>query len=158
MKLGIFVNTDKNLDAVQGITKAAARQGPYRHRCSIWMTERRSCTPRFSRNCAKTAGCFHQFLRPQRQAYGRHGGRTSKEIVCGSQYNNAVMLHEADRVIVLVRRNRVRFSGTTCESVFKLFNVPKHCSEGGDRIMRKNLYCYSGSCSCSVAVPISPCC
>jgi hypothetical protein len=25
----------------------------------------------------------------------------SKEIVCGSQYNNAVMQHEADRVIVL---------------------------------------------------------
>jgi predicted peroxiredoxin len=100
MKLGIFVNTNKNLDAVTGITKAALAKG---HEVILFNMDEGTKlvgTPAFAELCKMkgvTVGfCDHS---------AKHMGVTSeglpKEIVCGSQYNNAAMQHEADRVIVL---------------------------------------------------------
>lgn len=100
MKLGIFVNTNKNLEAVLGITKAALAKG---HTVALFNMDdgtKLVGTPAYTELCKMkgvTVGfCDHS---------AKHMGVTSegfpKEIVCGSQYNNAVMQHEADRVIVL---------------------------------------------------------
>ncbi len=100
MKLGIFVNTNKNLGAVKGITKAALAKG---HTVSLFNMDDGTKivhSPEFAELCklpGVTVGfCDHS---------AKHVGVTSeglpKEIVCGSQYNNAVMLHDADKVIVL---------------------------------------------------------
>jgi predicted peroxiredoxin len=100
MKLGILVNTNKNLDAVQGITKAALAKG---HTVTLFNMDdgtKLVGTPAFAELC-KTKGVTVSFC----DHSAKHMGVTSEglpsEIVCGSQYNNAVMQHEADRVIVL---------------------------------------------------------
>lgn len=100
MKLGIFVNTGKNLDAVQGITKAALAKG---HTVSIFNMDEGTKlvgTPAFSQLC-RTPGVSVSFCDHSAKHMGVTTEGLPKEIVSGSQYNNAVMLHEADRVIVL---------------------------------------------------------
>jgi predicted peroxiredoxin len=100
MKLGIFVNTDKNIDAVRGITKAALAKG---HTVNLFNMDdgtKLVGSPVFAELC-KTPGVSISFC----DHSAKHKGVTTeglpKEVVCGSQYNNAVMLHEADKVIVL---------------------------------------------------------
>jgi predicted peroxiredoxin len=100
MKLGIFVNTNKNLNAVQGITKAALAKG---HTVVLFNMDEGTKlvgTPAFAELC-KTKGVTVSFCDHSAKHMGVTSEGLSKEIVCGSQYNNAVMLHEADRVIVL---------------------------------------------------------
>lgn len=100
MKLGIFVNTDKNLDAVQGITKAALKKG---HTVSLFNMDdgtKLVHSPVFA-ELAKTSGVSISFCDHSAKHMGVTAEGLIKEIVCGSQYNNAAMLHEADRVIVL---------------------------------------------------------
>ncbi len=100
MKLGIFVNTDKNMDAVQGITKAALKKG---HTVTLFNMDTGTKlvhSSEFAELC-KTQGVSVSFCDHSAKHMGVAAEGLSKEIVCGSQYNNAVMLHEADRVIVL---------------------------------------------------------
>jgi len=100
MKLGIFVNTNKNLEAVQGITRAALAKG---HSVSIFNMDEGTKlvgTPAFS-ELSKTKGVSVSFCDHSAKHMGVATDGLSKEIVSGSQYNNAVMLHEVDRVIVL---------------------------------------------------------
>ncbi len=100
MKLGILVNTDKNLDAVQGITKAALAKGHEVILFNMDVGTKLVHTPAFAELC-KTKGVSVSFC----DHSAKHVGVTSEglpsDIVCGSQYNNAVMQHDADRVIVL---------------------------------------------------------
>ncbi len=100
MKLGIFVNTDKNLDAVLGITKAALAKG---HTVSLFNMDdgtKLVHSPVYAELC-KTPGVTVGFCDHSAKHMGVTSEGLSKEIVCGSQYNNAVMQHEADRMIVL---------------------------------------------------------
>lgn len=100
MKLGIFVNTDKNLDAVGGITNAALAKG---HTVTLFNMDDGTKvihSPMFAELCKKQ-GVSVSFCDHSAKHMGVNGEGLSKEIVCGSQYNNAVMLHEADRMIVL---------------------------------------------------------
>ncbi len=100
MKLGIFVNTDKNLDAVQGITKAALAKG---HSVTLFNMDNGTKlihTPAFAELC-KTKGVSVSFCDHSAKHLGVSSEGLPSEIVCGSQYNNAVMQHESDRVIVL---------------------------------------------------------
>ncbi len=100
MKLGIFVNTDKSLDAVQGIAKAALKKG---HTVTLFNMDDGTKvvhSPVFAELC-KTPGISVSFCDHSAKHMGVTAEGLPKEIVCGSQYNNAVMLHEADRVIVL---------------------------------------------------------
>jgi predicted peroxiredoxin len=100
MKLGIFVNTDKNLEAVQGITRAALAKG---HTVTLFNMDDGTKvvhTPVFAALCM-TPGVSMSFCDHSAKHMGVTSEGLPKEIVCGSQYNNAVMLHEADKVIVL---------------------------------------------------------
>ncbi|MBZ0156728.1 MAG: hypothetical protein K8I29_11050 [Alphaproteobacteria bacterium] len=100
MRLGILVNTDKNLKHIIGITNAAVKNG---HEVMLFAMDdgvRLLHEP-----------AFRELHLSQRVSlsfcdYSAHVARVSTEsipagILCGSQYNNAVMNHDADRVIVL---------------------------------------------------------
>jgi predicted peroxiredoxin len=100
MKLGIFVNTDKNLDAVQGITKAALAKGHTVNLFNMDQGTKLVGSPAFAELC-KTPGVSISFCDHSAKHVGVTTEGLPKEVVCGSQYNNAVMLHEADKVIVL---------------------------------------------------------
>ena len=100
MKLGIFVNTDKNLDAVQGITKAALAKG---HEVILFNMDTGTKlihTPIFA-ELSRTKGVSVSFCDHSAKHLGVTPDGLPPEIVVGSQYNNAAMQHEADRVIVL---------------------------------------------------------
>jgi predicted peroxiredoxin len=100
MKLGIFVNTDKNLNAVQGIAKAALAKG---HEVILFNMDTGTKlihAPAFT-ELSKTKGVTVSFCDHSAKHLGVSGEGLPKEIVSGSQYNNAVMQHDADRVIVL---------------------------------------------------------
>ncbi len=100
MKLGIFVNTNRNLDAVKGIAKAALAKG---HSVILFNMDdgtKLVHTPEFAELC-KTKGVTVSFCDHSAKHMGVASEGLPAEIVCGSQYNNAVMMHEADRVIVL---------------------------------------------------------
>ena len=100
MKLGIFVNTDKNIDAVQGITKAALAKGHSVILFNMDTGTKLTRTPEFAALC-KMTGVTVSFCDHSAKHMGVSSEGLPSEMVCGSQYNNAVMLHEADRVIVL---------------------------------------------------------
>ncbi|MFN3739707.1 MAG: DsrE family protein [Thermodesulfovibrionales bacterium] len=98
MRLGILVNTDRNLKHILGITEAALRKG---HEVSIFVMDdgvRLLRDERFTALCKKVSMSFCD--------HSTHVLNVSKEgipedIICGSQYNNAVMVHDSDKVIVL---------------------------------------------------------
>lgn len=100
MKLGIFVNTDRHLADVVGLVKAALAKG---HEAILFNMDdgtKLLHTPEFAELC-KTKGVTMSFCDHSAKHMGITSEGLSKEIVCGSQYNNAVMHHDADRVIVL---------------------------------------------------------
>lgn len=100
MKLGIFINTDKNMDAVKGITLAAVKKGHAVVLFSMDDGTRLIHSPAMAELC-KTEGVSVGFCDHSAKKMGVASEGLPGEIVCGSQYNNAVMMHEADRVIVL---------------------------------------------------------
>ncbi len=100
MKLGILVNTDRHLRHVMGLTKAALSRG---HEVILFNMDegtRLITTPEFAELC-RTAGVTLSFCDLSSKQLGVVTEGIPDEIVCGSQYNNAAMNHEADRVIVL---------------------------------------------------------
>lgn len=100
MKLGILVNTDKNLDAVVGITKAALAKG---HQVILFNMDdgtKLLKKPAFMEMC-RTKGVTTSFCDHSAKHLGSDTEGLPSEIVCGSQYNNAAMNHDADKVIVL---------------------------------------------------------
>jgi len=100
MKLGILVTTDRHKDAVIGIARAAVAKG---HEVIIFNMDAGTKLlgdADFSQLC-KTKGVSMSFC-----DHSAHKENVSKEglpeeIVCGSQFNNANMMHDADRVINL---------------------------------------------------------
>lgn len=100
MKLGIFVNTDRHLAHVVGLTKAALSKG---HEVVLFNMDdgtKLLGTKEFAELC-KTKGVSMSFCDHSAKGMNIATEGLSKEIVCGSQYNNAVMNHDADKVIVL---------------------------------------------------------
>ncbi len=100
MKLGILVNSDKHLADVIGLAKAAVSKG---HEVIIFNMDEGTkllATPEFEELC-KTKGVLMSFCDHSAKHVGALTEGLPEEIVCGSQYNNAVMIHDADRVIVL---------------------------------------------------------
>jgi len=100
MKLGIFVNTNRHLEDIRGLTKAAVSKG---HEVSIFTMDegvRLLEDPSFTELCnipgVKMSYCDHN-------ATGKGISKEGipQDIICGSQYNNATMIHDVDRVIVL---------------------------------------------------------
>lgn len=100
MKLGILVTTDKHLDDILGITKSALSKG---HEVTVFNMDEGTKllgNPAFHELC-KTPGvsmsfCDHSAKRANIETEG-----IPSEIVCGSQFDNANMNHESDKVIIL---------------------------------------------------------
>ncbi|MCL4491352.1 MAG: hypothetical protein M1510_05520 [Nitrospirae bacterium] len=100
MKLGILVNKDKNLDHIIGITEAAAGKG---HEVAIFAMDegvRLLREPGFA-GLHKIQDVAVSFCDHSTHVFGVSKDGLPEEILCGSQYNNAVMNHDSDRVIIL---------------------------------------------------------
>ncbi|MCL4457943.1 MAG: hypothetical protein M1147_05270 [Nitrospirae bacterium] len=100
MKLGILVNTDKNLGHILGITKAAVEKG---HEVMIFNMDegvRLLGEPAF-RDLCNAKGVSMSFCDHSTHVFNVSKEGVPEDIICGSQYNNAAMNHDADRVIVL---------------------------------------------------------
>jgi predicted peroxiredoxin len=100
MKLGIFVNTNRHLEHVVGLVKAALSKG---HEVVMFNMDdgtKLLGTPEFSELC-KTKGVSLSFCDHSAKGLNVTTEGLPPEIVCGSQYNNAVMNHNADKVIIL---------------------------------------------------------
>lgn len=100
MKLGILVNTDKHLDSILGITKSALAKG---HTVAIFSMDagtRLLGNPSFNALC-KTQGVTMSFCDHSAKHINVSTEGLPSDIVCGSQFDNANMNHDSDKVIVL---------------------------------------------------------
>ncbi len=100
MKLGILVNTDRHADDLVGLTKAALSKG---HQVIVFFMDegvRLLTSPNVTGLCEdpKVNMSYCDYT-TQKNGISKEG--ICEKIICGSQYNNAMMNHEADRVIVL---------------------------------------------------------
>lgn len=100
MKLGIIVTSDRHLNHIIGLARAASKKG---HDVSIFAMDsgtRLLGNTEFTQLCSEDnvmmSLCQHS---ADEQGVSTEG--ISKEIVLGSQFNNAMMNSEADKVIVL---------------------------------------------------------
>lgn len=100
MKLGILTNSNKHLSHLVGITKAACNKG---HEVLIFaMDEGTELTGSESfRDLCKLDNVTISICRHSAEERDVNTDEISSEIVCGSQFNNAMMNNEADKVIVL---------------------------------------------------------
>ena len=99
MKLGILVNTSKHLGDIIGLTEAATSRG---HDVIIFamdegtrLLEEPLFTGLGTKQNVNMGFCDHSALQ-----LGVNKEGLADDIVVGSQYYNAVMDHESDRVIV----------------------------------------------------------
>ncbi len=100
MKLGILVNTDKHLEHIIGLTKASIAKN---HETDIFVMDEGT---RLLENdlfvaLAKLPAASITLCEHSAKSYGINTEILSKDIICASQFNNAMMNHSADRVIVL---------------------------------------------------------
>lgn len=100
MKLGILVNTDRHAEDIAGLTKAALSKG---HEVIIFMMDtgvkllsNHSMTDLCNLPDVRMSFCDHS---TEKLGVSKEG--CPDKIVCGSQFDNATMNHEADRIIVL---------------------------------------------------------
>jgi predicted peroxiredoxin len=100
LKLGILVNTDKHLEDLAGITKAALSKG---HQVIIFFMDDgvKLLTAPAVNGLAAYPEVDMSYCDYSTQCTGSSTDGIHENIVCGSQFNNATMNHEADRVIVL---------------------------------------------------------
>lgn len=100
VKLGILVNTAKHLDDVIGLTEAAIAKG--REVVIFAMDEgTRLLDQGPFASLACVAGVTMSVCEHSAKAHGVSIERLAPQIRCGSQLNNAMMVHAADRVVIL---------------------------------------------------------
>ncbi len=100
MKLGILLNSAKHLDDVVGISRAALAK---KHQVIIFAMDEGAKLLE-NQALAALAGLEGMSISVCDHSAKLHGVNTaglSPKIVCGSQLHNAMMNHNADRVIVL---------------------------------------------------------
>ncbi len=100
MKLGILVNTDRHAEDVVGLTKAAITKG---HEILMFMMDTgiKLLGNSFVTDLCNEIGVHMSFCDHSTGKLGVSKEGCPDKIVCGSQFDNATMNHEADRVIVL---------------------------------------------------------
>lgn len=100
MKLGMLINTAKHLDDVVGICRAALAKN---HQVLIFAMD--EGTRLLERDAfvslAALEGVSMSLCEHSAQMCGAKTEGLPPKIVCASQLNNAMMNHNADRVIVL---------------------------------------------------------
>jgi len=100
MKLGIIINTGNHLRDLIGISRAAIAKG---HEVAAFNMDdgtRMLSEPDFNELC-KLKGFSACYCDHSAGILNVSKEGIPAEIVCGSQYNNAVMVDTADKVIVL---------------------------------------------------------
>ncbi|MEJ2183510.1 MAG: DsrE family protein [Nitrospirota bacterium] len=100
MKLGILVTTDRHREHVLGLARAALARG---HQVAVFSMDegiRLLRDPEYRRLCG-LPGVQMAFCDLSTKQYGVSKEGVPGEIVCGSQYDNARMMHDADRVVAL---------------------------------------------------------
>lgn len=100
MKLGILVNKGKNLAHIVGLARAAVRKN---HEVSVFVMDggTQLLQEESLLELAKLAQVSVSFCTHSAELNGIDPDTIAKEIDCGSQLNNAMMNHDADRVVVL---------------------------------------------------------
>jgi predicted peroxiredoxin len=100
MKLGIHVMSDKHLEHVIGITKAAVSKG---HEVIIFtmMNGEKLLENSSYSALSDVPGVSISFCDHNATHMGIDKSKIPQKIVCGSQFNNAVMVNTADKIIVL---------------------------------------------------------
>ncbi|MDH5324231.1 MAG: DsrE family protein [Gammaproteobacteria bacterium] len=99
MKLGILVTSDKYFRHVAELVQSASRQG---HEVTVFCMDvgTRFLEQVAFRDLCKLAGVSLSLCRHSAEEQGVDVSELSKDIVCGSQFNNAMMNHESDHVLV----------------------------------------------------------
>lgn len=100
MKLGILVNSDRHLDDVVGIARAAVGK---QHQVTICVMDEgvRLVEKQAMATLAGLEGVSVSMCSHSARMFGVGTESMSPHIHCGSQLQNAMMNHDADRVIVL---------------------------------------------------------
>ena len=100
MKLGIMVTTDRHLRQIRGITQAALAKG---HTVMVFVTDegvKLLANYQFS-SLSALPGVTMSFCEHSAQRHGGLPAGLPEAIASGSQFENAVMTSESDKVIVL---------------------------------------------------------
>ena len=100
MKLGILVTTDKHLEHVLGIARAALAK---RHEVSVFLMDTGThlvADPALT-GLAQLPGVKIGLCDHSAKMHGIAMDGLPTQIACGSQFQNAMMNHNADRVISL---------------------------------------------------------
>jgi predicted peroxiredoxin len=100
MKLGILVNTENHLDDITGIVKVSIQRG---HEVVVFTMDvgtRLFRHTEYSELC-NLNGVKMSFCDHNAKMFAAETDGISDDIVCGSQFDNAAMMHECDKVIVL---------------------------------------------------------
>jgi len=100
MKLGIMVTTDRHLRQILGITQAALAKG---HAVTMFATDegvRLLADARFS-SLSELPGVTMSFCEQSAQCHGGRPAGLPAAIVSGSQFENAIMTSESDKLLVL---------------------------------------------------------
>jgi len=100
VKLGILVNTARHLDDVIGLTEAAIAKGREVFIFAMDEGTRLLDDGRFA-SLACVAGVTMSVCEHSAKSQHVNIEHLAPQIRCGSQLNNATMVHAADRVIVL---------------------------------------------------------
>jgi predicted peroxiredoxin len=100
MKLGILVNTDRHADDLVGISKAALSKG---HEVIVFVMDTgvKLLSSQDVKDLCNNSGISISFCDYTTEKNGISKEEFCEKMICGSQYNNATMNREADRVIVL---------------------------------------------------------
>lgn len=100
MKLGMLINTAKHLDQAVGICRAALAKN---HQVIIFAMDEgtRLLENETFASLAELDGVSLTLCDHSAKHYGARTEGLSPKIVCASQLSNAMMNHDADRVIVL---------------------------------------------------------
>ena len=100
MKLGILVNTEAFMHHVIGVSKAALARG---HEVVIFTMDAGTRLFNYSEyaELCRLKGVKMSFCDHNAKMFDAKKEEIPHEIVCGSQFDNAVMMHECDKVIVL---------------------------------------------------------
>ncbi|MBA4372804.1 MAG: hypothetical protein C0402_08050 [Thermodesulfovibrio sp.] len=100
MKLGILVNTDRHADHLAGIVQAAVARG---HQVIIFVMDEgaRLLEQDIFRRFCSLPNVSISYCDLNAEQCKVDKGKLPAALACGSQYDNAGMVHAADRVIVL---------------------------------------------------------
>jgi len=100
MKLGILVNTDRHADDLIGLAKTALSKG---HEVIVFFMDTgvKLLLSQNVKDLCKNPGISMSFCDYTTEKNGVSKEEFCDKMICGSQYNNATMNSEANRVIVL---------------------------------------------------------